>query len=529
MGLKGDERAAAMNSALASSCLSERRENFVIPTIAGFGMLVLAIALLPASPGQGDGAEFTLALAFGGLPHPTGYPLYVLLGHLFVKLLHAMGASFVVAANAWSAVGAALALAGFTRLGLELIRVTSVQSSRPLSPALPFAALIPAALLALNPVWLIAATQAEVYSFWYAGIAAVALVSLIEVRRMHATPFASSPGKPAEARDLRMAIVWGALCGASLVHHVASIVLWAPLSLLLAWTAWRTGRQLRPLFIACLAAAALPLLALAHVAYRAFHPAVYQWPIDSHWAGVWQHVSGSVYSRFVGGGFQPFGLQLELIASAVMPFMLLLPMLGLWALHIGSSPVRWWLLTLLIGVGTLTTLVFRYGVPDPAAYFGPAIMIGFLVGIPIIVAATRRASRVGVVAVAMALVATAAMWAIPRATAERARLSRVDTRMRNAWNAVPFDRGFVVFKDDHSARLEILRLLEGQRPELLVINPHMLTWTANRNRFAQEFGFDPVALVRTDYTTELPVIIERGTGLPMVDFRDVLEGRLPHR
>ena len=326
-----------------------------------------------------------------------------------------------------------------------------------------------------------------------------------------------------------MAIVWGVLCGASLVHHVAAIVLWGPLSLLLGWTAWRTGRRLRPLLTVSLAAGAVPLAAIAHVVGRAFRPAVYQWPVDAHWAGIAQHVTGSVYSRFVGGGFTPFGLQLELIASGEMPFMLLLPVVGVWALRAGTPYVRPWLLTLLVAVGTLTALVFRYGVPDPAVYFGPALMVGYLVVIPLVSAATRRASRTAVVAVAIAVVATAALWAIPRATAERARLARVDARMRNAWNAVPFERGFVIFKDDHSARLEILRLLEGLRPDLHVINPHMLTWTLNRDRFAQEFGFDPMAIVRKDYVTELPVIIGRGTALPVVDFRDVLEGRLPRR
>ncbi len=522
------EVAAGRNSIPVSSS-AERRENLVIPAIAGFGMLALAIGLLPTTPGQGDGAEFTLALALGGLPHPTGYPLYVLLGHPFVKLLHAMGASFVVAANAWSAVGASLALALFARLGLELIRATAGDDARSRARALPFAALIPAALLALNPVWLIAATQAEVYSFWYAGIAAVALVSLIEVRRMHATRVDRSPGKPADARDLRMAIAWGVLCGASLVHHLASVMLLAPLSLLLSWTAWRTGRRLRPLLIACIAATALPLAALAHVAWRAFHPAVYQWPVEADWLGIGQHVTGSVYSRFVGGGFTPYGLQLELIASGVMPFLMLLPLVGLWALRVRSAPVRWWLLTLLVAVGTLTALVFRYGVPDPAAYFGPAMMAGFLVMIPLFVTATRRGRSAVAMVVAIALAVTAASWAIPWATAERARLSRVDQRMRAAWNAVPFERGFVVFKDDHSARLEILRLLESQRPGLHVINPHMLTWAMNRDRFFQEFGFDPVALVRKDYVTELPMIIGRGTALPVVDFRDILEDRLPHR
>src|SRR5207247_7908337 len=91
----------------------------------GLAAFLLFMAVLPSAPGRGDSAEFTLALALAGLPHPTGYPLYVLLGHPFVKLVHALGLSWPAAANAWSAAAAAVALALWARVALELVRLAS--------------------------------------------------------------------------------------------------------------------------------------------------------------------------------------------------------------------------------------------------------------------------------------------------------------------------------------------------------------------------------------------------------------------
>ena len=57
-----------------------------------FGALYLVLA--PPVTGPKDAAEFTVVLATGGAAHPTGYPLYVMVGHLFVVALHAAGASW---------------------------------------------------------------------------------------------------------------------------------------------------------------------------------------------------------------------------------------------------------------------------------------------------------------------------------------------------------------------------------------------------------------------------------------------------
>ena len=66
----------------------------------GFVALLVYIWLAPRVPGAGDSSEFMLVLAVDGVAHPPGYPLYTLLGHLFVVTAHALGAGWAFAANA---------------------------------------------------------------------------------------------------------------------------------------------------------------------------------------------------------------------------------------------------------------------------------------------------------------------------------------------------------------------------------------------------------------------------------------------
>src|SRR5437868_12679578 len=60
------------------------------PTALGVGVFAAALLLyvrtLAPSVMPGDYAEFQMCAAILGIPHPTGYPLYVLLGKLFTLL-----------------------------------------------------------------------------------------------------------------------------------------------------------------------------------------------------------------------------------------------------------------------------------------------------------------------------------------------------------------------------------------------------------------------------------------------------------
>src|SRR5688572_3958360 len=147
--------------------------------LAVFGFLAFVI---PSAPGMGDAAELTLALVLAGVPHPTGYPAYVLGGHLFVRFVHSLGASWVVAAALWSAAGAAVACGACVRISqhiaaaMDRVGRVSQRADHPL--ARWSAVLFPACALAVHPVFLGAATIAEVHT-WHLATLALAATFLI--------------------------------------------------------------------------------------------------------------------------------------------------------------------------------------------------------------------------------------------------------------------------------------------------------------------------------------------------------------
>lgn len=142
----------------------------------GAAALLVYLWLAPAVPGPGDSGEFTLVLATGGVPHPTGYPLYTLFGHLFVLAIHALGASWAFAANAWSALGGALAMACMYALASRWIPLDARVSRR----ARALIALLPVSLFALNPLWTSEATLAEVHS-WHLAWALGAVLAFVTI------------------------------------------------------------------------------------------------------------------------------------------------------------------------------------------------------------------------------------------------------------------------------------------------------------------------------------------------------------
>src|SRR5262245_44411058 len=69
--------------------MSERRSTRDAVWAVGLfaGLLALYVVTLCPTVGVGDSGELTTAAATLGIPHPTGYPLYILAGHLFLFLV----------------------------------------------------------------------------------------------------------------------------------------------------------------------------------------------------------------------------------------------------------------------------------------------------------------------------------------------------------------------------------------------------------------------------------------------------------
>lgn len=480
---------------------------------AGLAAFAVCLALTPALPGDGDAGEFTLALALRGVPHPTGYPLYVLLGHAWVATLHALGAGWAHAANAWSAAGAGVAAGLLHALAARLVpaEVPLGRAGRALLAGLPVA------LLLLDAAFLREATIAEVGSWQVAAVAGLALAAFVALRA-RADPAGSSP-TPGPRRPL---FVFGLAAGAALAHHATSVFFVVPLAAAVVVAAARARRLDGRAALGALAGAALPLLANLHTAARAWRPAAYQWPLlEPSWPSVLAHVSGGIFSVYLGG-FAPRPDEARLLAWAVAP--LAVPGLALAAVVVARerlSPRGLLFGALLAGAAAQLAFVFRYGVPDSVPYFLPVLAVAALaIGAAAARLAPRLARASALATLALALAVHAAVG-IAWTGAHHREIGRVAEAIRERWRALPFERGIVLWNSDHYTQLVILGLLEGEKPGIVVDNPATLTWPAARAGFGRRTGIDPLAGLELRDDSDLALVppnVARQSALPVVDF-----------
>ena len=460
---------------------------------------VLYLFLTPAVSGESDGSEFTLVLATGGVAHPTGYPLFTLIGHPIVALLHRLGANWPFAANAFCGLGASLAMGLFHALAARVIPERSG-----LGRGTRFGlALIPTLLLGLNPVWTDEATTAEVYS-WHAAWVCGAMLYWLGMMRELASD-------PAEARRklARNMLSWGFLCGIGGAHHVTAIFFAGPLTVALL-LALRRARLFRGWIVpAWLGAGMVPLLSYGYIAYRAFHPAVVQWDtLAPSLASALTHIRGGSYVHFLGG-WHPLHLHELYLAWYVYPY--LIPGLGI--LFIGSmnrkSPAERTIgLTLFAAAALQLVYNYNYGVRDPLPYFLPSLATSLLVLAPLgaaLVARLRgRAARLTAAAAAVAGLGVATWFWMDSAIYRKGLYEQLDERFHRTWMTLPERHAMVLWYDDMVTRLREYQLLRGEKPGLAIYSPVTLTNTYPREVFKKQWGFDPLEDV-TPYTQREPV------------------------
>ncbi len=257
--------------------------------------LALAGYLRMAAPDVlgGDPGEFQFAAWRWGLAHPTGYPLYLLAGGLWQRLLTPFGIGPAAALNAFSAVTAAAAVA-----------VCSLVVRRWLAappPAARVAAVFAAVLLATNPTFWSQSLIAEVY----------ALHTLLVLLILYAAQGLAGPGSDGLRLDARRVAALAFLFGLGLAHHAATLFLAPGLLLYLTlidrgW--WRSARIWAALF-----AAALPLLLYLYIPLRSGPEASpwYHQPLgetvlslyDNTWASFVDFMTG----RSISVGFHSLG------------------------------------------------------------------------------------------------------------------------------------------------------------------------------------------------------------------------------
>ncbi len=262
---RADKREA--DSATATSSTMRLGQLLRHPTgvaaLAGLISLGVYLGTLAPTVLADDSAELVTAIHVLGVPHPTGYPVYLLLGKLFdllpfatppirVGLLSVLCGAGAVACTAWAAA-----------------RLTASAT----------AGLLAGLVAALNgPMWS-QATQPEVYAL-SALIIALAVVAFVR--------WETAGG---EGHLIGLAF----LLGLGLAHHRAAIFFTAPLFA----TAAVGGRAGWRLLIKCLAAAALPLLSYIYVPLRVAARPALMWGGLHDWGGVATYVLGTAYECYV--------------------------------------------------------------------------------------------------------------------------------------------------------------------------------------------------------------------------------------
>jgi hypothetical protein len=185
------------------------------------GALAFALYLHTLAPGVlgGDSGEFQFTAWLAGFAHPTGYPLYLILGSLWTHLLPLHSPAWRM--NAFSALWAGLTVALVYLLAQRTLLITAPEAPTWIQRVL---GLLAALTFAVTPTFWSQAVIAEVYTLNTAFLAAVLLGLTIWAGRRN------TGGLPG-----RQALMWSAaLYGLSLAHHRTMILL-APAFAIFLW------------------------------------------------------------------------------------------------------------------------------------------------------------------------------------------------------------------------------------------------------------------------------------------------------
>jgi hypothetical protein len=230
-----------------------------------------------------DSLEFQLVGPTFGIAHPTGYPLYTLLGGLWSRALFPFG-NWAWRMNLFSALAAAMTVALLFLLTQEVVKrcVLDRAHSTPSVTAGIFAAVA----FGLSPIWWSQATVAEVYALHNLLVVTALLLAVRLVDTNLAT-----------VQTIGRTTLLAFVLGLGLSHH-RTIVLLGPGLLLMLWGQrwfWRPSWVWLRWGIVLLA----PLLLYLYLPLRAaMGVRDLNGSYVNSWAGFWDHALARGYAGF---------------------------------------------------------------------------------------------------------------------------------------------------------------------------------------------------------------------------------------
>ncbi|MDA0241888.1 MAG: DUF2723 domain-containing protein [Chloroflexi bacterium] len=346
----------AVSRQLVSQSASQRSPSLLSSL---FSLLLLLAPIyfltLGRTVGSADTFEFQVVVPQLGIVHPTGYPLYLLLGKLWTLLIPFGQLAFRLnVGTAVYALGAAMIVLELVRRGAEGQGSRGAgEQGRLLTSHL---SLFTASLFALRPTFWGQAVEAEVYTLHNLIVAAVLFLLLRQLQQ------------PTAVR-----LLWtAALITLGLTNHLTTILL-APVALLVAIFTWQSWRADWRWLLGRLPLTLLPLTLYAYLPLR--------------WAAVNDEPMG--WGRFLGwitGSQFQDALQLwawwrDPTRYAVVGrlFVAEWTWLGLTVALLGLGWLAWhnwrWAAVLATTWAGYTFYCLNYYVPDLAVFLQPAHLI----------------------------------------------------------------------------------------------------------------------------------------------------------
>jgi hypothetical protein len=455
------------------------------------GLLAGIVHWRTAAPGvlAGDSGELQFAAWLAGLAHPTGYPLYLMLGWLWSHGLEALGlASPALAMTLLSVLFGALAVALTALLAVALIGQS--RPGKKIAAADRMAALVAALTFAWTPTLWSQAVITEVYTLHAALVAAILWLALLWRQDVRLFP---------EGRTSRIGWPLASLAllfGLGLAHHRTTLLLFPVLLVFLTWQApagyWRR-RQVMLLALLALA----PLLLYLYVPLRA--PAtpylsIELWPgqptelLDRSPAGLANYLLGRAFAGEIQGPAQAIAAVPGLVqrfAAELTPLGLALAVLGAAVLAVR----RQWALLWLTGASFILLTGFNlfYTIGDIAVFYIPSYLLACVwIGVAtawLAETAGRLAGRrwiglgggVSVVTTVLLAVLPIYLFFSHAAALDRSR----DTAAADGWQALldanPALSAVLVSNDrDELMPLWYFQQVDGVRPDLAGVFPLLL-------------------------------------------------------
>jgi hypothetical protein len=456
-----------------------RRVDLVIAVL--LGLLSLAVYVKTSAPTllMADPAEFQLACYTLGIAHPTGYPLYLMVGWLWSHLLPLGDPAYRI--NLLSAAFAACAVGLFYAVALSVQRRALQTPSQTLTRLV---AIFAALTLAVSRTFWSQALRAEVYALNSLFVVATLLLLL---------RWAES----GSSRTLRLAAL---VYGLSLTHH-ATMMLFLPAILIFVWSTERSViRNLRSLLTLLLLVAA-PLILYLYIPWRA--PTTPYLYIDLAPGRTLELYDNSLRG-FVGFVLAEMftgelGVQAPLLERLSMAADLLFRQFGVAGVALGAlgavklglggrgSPAHRCLILLVLSYVALVGFTLVYNVGDIQVFYTPSYIVFALwlaVGMAWLVGTVRSvrfgASRISaargsyLVLALLALLPLTSLWnnypTVDKSTDHRA------SEWAEQVLSQPIPEGAILVSNDRNEITPLLYLqyVRGTRPDLLTMFPLLL-------------------------------------------------------